>query len=191
MTEREKNIINMHNHGQQLDLSLASKVFKGIAASVLLVAYAYSIIRWNDYYTDEEWTKRIAVVTGMYVVGIVAILWRNRISDRLNLVFSGVLFCMTPFLCYILVESANSPWSALLVEGRHLSMRLHMLNGMIFVCILLFFFFVSCSFRFASIATYIVSTLSGLLMYYVCMFRGTAFAASDLYSIGAGVFCKQ
>ena len=166
---------------------VVKRIIKGLALVLLVAAYVYSLTRWGDYYTGSGGLLKLGAITILYLLSCIMVIWDNRFSDRVNIVISAFLFCLAPFLCYLLVECANSEWSALFVPDAGLSLKLHLFNGMIFVFIILFVFFVTCSYRIASIVTYIFSTLMALTMYYICMFRGTAFVASDLYSIGAGL----
>ena len=163
------------------------RIIKMAIILLLLILYSYSLIRRADYYSGNHGVMKLCVITGMYAISIASVLWRNNLSERNNMLISAGLFCITPFMCYLIVECANSEWSALFVEGAGLSIKLHFFNGMIFVFGLVFIFLLSSSFRTASIAVYVASTFMGLLMYYVCIFRGTAFVATDIYSIQAAM----
>ena len=165
----------------------AVKIFKIVILVLLLILYTYSLVRRGDYYSGNHGVMKLCIITGMYAVSFFAVLWRNKLSDRNNMLISAGMFCITPFICYLIVECANSEWSALFVEGAGLSIKLHFLNGMIFVFGLIFVFLLAGSFRTAAVTVYALSTFMGLLMYYVCIFRGTAFVATDIYSIQAAM----
>lgn len=110
---------------------------------------------------------------------------KHKLSDKQNLLISGILCAITPVLCYIMVECANSGWSCLFVEGAGLSIDMHVLNLMVYVFFTAFVLLVSASFRIASIVSYAFFLLLGAAQHYVCIFRGMGFVASDFYSVSA------
>ena len=159
-----------------------------VIASLLVVACAgYSATRYEDYFGGEGGTTHLVIAALLVAAMLVLVWWRNRLSDRANLICSAISWCITPFMCYALVECANSEWSCLFVEDAGLSIKLHMLNGMIYVFILLFFLGLTASLRISSIVSYAFFGLLGAAQYYVCMFRGQGFVASDFVSIKAAM----
>lgn len=110
---------------------------------------------------------------------------KHKLSDKQNLIISGIICCITPILCYIMVECANSGWSCLFVDGAGLSIPMHILNLMIYAFFTGFVLLATASFRIASITSYAFFLLLGAAQHYVCIFRGMGFVASDFYSISA------
>ena len=112
-------------------------------------------------------------------------MFKNKLTEKQNLIASGIICCITPILCYLMVECANSGWSCLFVEGAGLSLDMHALNLLVYALFTLFILCISASFRIASIVSYAFFLLLGAAQHYVCIFRGMGFVASDFYSASA------
>ena len=169
-----------HNSGNKL-----GTVFRILATALVMLCAGYSISRREDYFTGEQGVLHIGIVALLYIAMLLLVWWKNKLSDRGNLIAAAIAWCITPFMCYALVECANSDWSCLFVDGAGLSIRMHFLNGMIYVFFLLFMLCITASLRISSIVTYISFGLLGAAQYYVCVFRGQGFVASDLAGISA------
>lgn len=156
-----------------------------IGATALVVFFlGYSIVN-GTYYSGSGAITRIGIVAVLYAA-MIALIWvKNRLSEKTNLIASFIVCAVTPFICYALVECANSGWSCLFVEGAGLSLKMHLLNGMIYVFFELFIFGLTSSLRVSSIASYVFFGLLGAAQHYICLFRGMGFVASDFYSISA------
>lgn len=152
---------------------------------LVLICGGYSILRRGDYFTGNGGTLHLGLVALLYIAMLVLVWWKNNLSDKANLICSAVVWCLTPFVCYAMVECANSEWSCLFVEGAGLSLRMHLLNGMIYVFFLLFILCITASLRISAMFTYLFFGILGAAQYYVCIFRGQGFVAGDLAGIGA------
>lgn len=160
-------------------------VIRILTTGLILLCAGYAISRREVYFTGDQGKLHIGIVALLYMAMLFLVWWKNKLSDRANLIAAALAWCITPFMCYALVECANSEWSCLFVEGAGLSLRMHFLNGMIYVFFLLFVLGITASLRISGIVTYLFFGLIGAAQYYVCMFRGQGFVASDLAGIAA------
>lgn len=156
-----------------------------VVSTLVLICGGYSILRRDDYFAGDGGTLHLGLVALLYIAMLVLVWWKNTLSDKANRICSGVVWCLTPFICYAMVECANSEWSCLFVDGAGLSIRMHFLNGMIYVFLLLFVLCITASFRISAMFGYLFFGILGAAQYYVCVFRGQGFVAGDLAGIGA------
>lgn len=163
-------------------------VFAAKCVSCLLLAlmYVYSFTRWTQWYHSHILLK-IAFFTLTYATGICTILFKNKLSSKVNGIISTIILVFTPVVCYLIVECACSDWSSFFVDNDARTLHNHILNIIIFAFIVAFTFLITGSSRIAAILGYAFSMLLALTVYYVTEFRGIGFIASDLYSIGAGL----
>lgn len=160
-------------------------ILRILATALILLCAGYAVTRREIYFTGDQAQMHIAIVALLYIAMLLLVWWNNKLTDKANLIAAAVSWCITPFMCYALVECANSEWSCLFVEGAGLSLKLHLLNGMVYAFFLVFVLGITASLRISSIVTYLSFGLLGAAQYYVCMFRGQGFVASDFASISA------
>lgn len=163
-------------------------VFAAKCVSCLLLAlmYAYSFTRWSQWYHSHIVLK-LAFFTLIYAAGICAVLFKNKLSSKINGIISMIILVFSPAACYLIVECACSDWSSFFVDNGARSLHNHILNIIIFAFLVAFVFLITGSSRIAAVTGYAFSMLLALTVYYVTEFRGVGFIASDLYSIGAGL----
>ena len=175
----------MSKQAQLKNNSKIVTVIRVLATALVMLCAVYAVIRREFYFTGDQRELHIGIVALLYLAMLLLVWWKNNLSDKANLIAAAIVCCITPFICYALVECANSNWSCLFVEGAGLSIRMHFLNGMIYVFFLLFVLGITASLRISAVVTYVFFGFLGAAQYYVCMFRGQGFVASDLASISA------
>lgn len=153
--------------------------------ALVLVCGSYAFFRRNDYFAGDGGMMHLGIVALLYVAMLVLVWWKNTLSDKTNLICSAIVCGITPFLCYIMVECANSDWSCLFVDGAGLSIRMHLLNLFIYVFFLALIIGLTASLRISTMITYLFFGILGAAQYYVCIFRGMGFVAGDLSGVGA------
>lgn len=160
-------------------------ILRIIATIFVVICGGYSILRRDDYFTGNGGILHLSLIALLYIAMLVLVWWKNNLSNKANLICSIIVWCVTPFVCYAMVECANSEWSCLFVEGAGLSIKMHLLNGMIYGFVLLFALCLTASLRISAIFTYLFFGILGAAQYYVCIFRGQGFVAGDLAGVGA------
>ena len=169
----------------KIEKNKTTLLLKIVVSLLILVCGGYSGFRRADYFAGNSGVFHLVIVALLYIAMLVLVWWKNTLTDKVNLICSAAVWCITPFLCYAMVECANSEWSCLFVEGAGLSIRMHFLNGMIYVFVLLFALCITASLRISAMFTYLFFGILGAAQYYVCVFRGQGFVAGDLAGIGA------
>ena len=115
----------------------------------------------------------------IYAFAIALVWWNNNLDEKKNLIAAIVCFCITPFVCYFLLEYALQLWCAY-PNLMDLCPKYHVANLGVYGGILLLAIFFSGSFRVSGVITYVVTITLAAAMYYITMFRGVMLFAADI-----------
>lgn len=124
--------------------------------------------------------RRIVTTLLLLVISGMLLLIRNPFQEKWNTIFSYIWFILSPGICFILLEYLNKEVFEISITA--ISLRYIVLNLIIYVIILFFFYVITGSPKQSVICLTVITTVFGLMNYYVCDFRGLAIMASDIYS---------
>lgn len=152
-------------------------MFAGLTVYYLL----FFVLKIYSKHGDTFGTLPLIAVTALYMSLAFIIFHKNTLSLKTNHVLSAAGFAITPILSYFSVELILH---GILGTDIPLEPDIVLLNCGIYALFMLFVYMLSCSFKWASVITYIFDIGMGLAMFLVLDERNTALIAEDFLSIG-------
>lgn len=129
---------------------------------------------------DSLINAAIVIACSLIIVGFVFV--KNKLSDKINMIVSYVLFFASPVFCYFEFEWLQKGIFGTIILS--IRWQYYILNFMILSVILLTIFVITNSIKISIIGLTLVINIFGLVGYYVYTFRGVALVASDIFSFG-------
>lgn len=129
------------------------------------------------YYQGFNQMKYIMLL-GMTFALIILIVIPNKLSEKWNQRLSQVMFVVTPFYCYMLMERFN------LINIRLIKIQYSFLNLLVYGILLLFFYMITNRTRWAAILTVLCTSGLGLANFFVTTYRGSSLMPVDFATIG-------